>query len=153
MDTDLEALPVDDGGASLIVLLLADPHLLESGQGGQDGAADPDGVFSLRGSDDLQGGEGRKRSRLIQKQFLQRSQLGHVLSRAGLTLIFIVLGARAVISFCIRSAIPGYMVVPPDSTLLAYRSLRISMSHFMMLLYAVSWIPADSIPGQVTGQR
>merc|ERR1712088_408385 len=35
-------------------------------------------------------------------------------------LIFMVGGARAVISFCIRSAIPGYMVV--------------------------SWIPADSIP-------
>merc|ERR1719225_992783 len=31
-------------------------------------------------------------------------------------LIFIVDGARAVISFCIRSAIPGYIVVPPDST-------------------------------------
>ncbi len=56
---DLEALPVDDGGASLIVLLLADPHLLEGGQGGQDGAANPDGVFPLRGSDDLQGGERR----------------------------------------------------------------------------------------------
>ena len=50
---DLEALPVDDGGACLIVLLLADPHLLEGGQRGQDGAADPDGVFPLRGSDDL----------------------------------------------------------------------------------------------------
>lgn len=50
------------------------------------------------------------------------------------TLIFMVLGARAVISFCMRSAIPGYIVVPPDKTLLAYRSLRISMSHFMMLL-------------------
>ncbi|KAK0144983.1 Adenylate kinase 7 [Merluccius polli] len=50
------------------------------------------------------------------------------------TLIFMVDGARAVISFCMRSAIPGYMVVPPDSTLLAYRSLRMSMSHFMMLL-------------------
>ena len=62
------------------------------------------------------------------------------------TLIFMVLGARAVISFCMRSAIPGYMVVPPDKTLFAYRSLRMSMSHFMMLLYVVSWIPADSIP-------
>merc|ERR1711971_1355365 len=28
-------------------------------------------------------------------------------------------GARAVISFCMRSAIPGYMVVPPDMTVLA----------------------------------
>merc|ERR1712212_323479 len=32
-------------------------------------------------------------------------------------LILMVLGARAVISFCILSAIPGYMVVPPDVTL------------------------------------
>ena len=51
-----------------------------------------------------------------------------------LTLIFMVDGARAVISFCILSAMPGYMVVPPDSTVLAYRSLRMSTSHFMMLL-------------------
>merc|ERR1712226_110462 len=35
-------------------------------------------------------------------------------------------GAKAVISFCIRSAIPGYMVVPPDMTVLAYKSLRMS---------------------------
>lgn len=35
------------------------------------------------------------------------------------TLIFMVLGARAVISFCILSAMPGYIVVPPESTLLA----------------------------------
>ena len=65
------------------------------------------------------------------------------------TLIFIVLGARDVISFCILSAMPGYMVVPPDSTVLAYRSLRISTSHFMMELKVVSWIPQDSIPGEV----
>ena len=50
---DLEALPVDDGGTCLIVLLLADPHLLEGGQGSQDGAADPHGVLPLRGGDDL----------------------------------------------------------------------------------------------------
>merc|ERR1719430_1564242 len=31
-------------------------------------------------------------------------------------LILMVEGARAVISFCILSAIPGYMVVPPDLT-------------------------------------
>merc|ERR1719411_103133 len=43
-------------------------------------------------------------------------------------LIFIVDGARAVISFCIRSAIPGYMVVPPDKTVLAYKSFLISTS-------------------------
>merc|ERR1719450_385827 len=61
-------------------------------------------------------------------------------------LIFIVGGAKADISFCIRSAIPGNIVVPPDKTVFAYKSLRISTSHFIMELYAVSWIPEDSIP-------
>lgn len=50
----LEALPVDDGGACLVVLLFADPHLLEGGERGQDGAADPDRVLTLGGSDDLE---------------------------------------------------------------------------------------------------
>merc|ERR1719346_150874 len=55
-------LPVDNGGAALVVLLLGDPHLLEGGEGGQDGATDPDGVLPLGGSDDLDldggGGQG-----------------------------------------------------------------------------------------------
>merc|ERR1712117_357656 len=49
----LEALPVDDGGTRLVVLLLGDPHLLEGGQGSKDGASDPDRVFPLRRSNDL----------------------------------------------------------------------------------------------------
>merc|ERR1711931_351735 len=49
----LEALAVDDSGARLVELLLGDPHLLEGGKGSQDGASDPDGVLSLRRSDDL----------------------------------------------------------------------------------------------------
>ena len=49
----LEALAVDDGRAALVVLLLGDPHLLEGGQGSQDGASDPDGELPLWGSDDL----------------------------------------------------------------------------------------------------
>ena len=49
----LEALPVNDGGTRLIVLLLGDPHLLEGGQGSKDGAADPDRVLPLRRSNDL----------------------------------------------------------------------------------------------------
>jgi hypothetical protein len=48
------------------------------------------------------------------------------------TLIFIVDGARAVSSFVIRSPMPWNIVVPPDSTTFAYKSLRISTSHFMM---------------------
>merc|ERR1712039_402371 len=35
-----EALPVDDGGARLVVLALRDPHLLEGAQRGQDRTAD-----------------------------------------------------------------------------------------------------------------
>merc|ERR1719189_31187 len=73
-------------------------------------------------------------------------------------LILMVEGARAVISFCILSAIPGYMVVPPDMTVLAYRSLRMSTSHFMMELKVVSWMPQASIPRKegwkrASGQR
>ena len=75
-----------------------------------------------------------------------QNQTEYLRSGGAMILIFIVLGARAVISFCILSAMPGYMVVPPDSTVLAYRSLRISTSHFMMELKVVSWIPQDSMP-------
>ena len=58
----------------------------------------------------------------------------YFLSGGAMILIFIEGGARAVISFCIRSAMPGYIVLPPDSAVLAYRSLRMSTSHFMMEL-------------------
>jgi hypothetical protein len=49
----LEALPVDDRGSRLVVLLLRDPHLLEGREGGENGTTDPDGVLALWGSDDL----------------------------------------------------------------------------------------------------
>merc|ERR1719290_866074 len=49
-------------------------------------------------------------------------QTEYFLSGGAMILILMVEGARAVISFCILSAIPGYMVVPPDMTVLAYRS-------------------------------
>merc|ERR1712212_809284 len=49
----LEALAVDNGWAALVVLLLGDPHLLEGGEGSQDGASNPDRVLPLGGSDDL----------------------------------------------------------------------------------------------------
>merc|ERR1712062_763244 len=63
----LEALAVDDGGAALVVLLLGDPHLLEGGEGGQDGSSDPDGVLPLGGSDDLDldGGGGKSGDLLL----------------------------------------------------------------------------------------
>merc|ERR1719219_1943516 len=50
---DLEALAVDNGWAALVIFLLGDPHLLEGGKRGQDGASDPDGVLPLGRSDDL----------------------------------------------------------------------------------------------------
>ena len=52
--------------------------------------------------------------------------------------LFIVDGANDVISFCKRSAIPGYIVDPPERTILVYKSLRISISHFVIELYTVS---------------
>ena len=49
----LEALPVDDGRAGLVVLLLGDPHLLEGGERGENGTTDPDRVLALWRCDDL----------------------------------------------------------------------------------------------------
>merc|ERR1719401_410013 len=74
------------------------------------------------------------------------------------TLIFIVEGASAVNSFVMRSPMPGNMVVPPDSTTLAYRSLRMSTSHFMIDWKVVSWMPLASLPTKLgwkstSGQR
>merc|ERR1739840_23290 len=50
---ELEAFAVDNSGAGLVELLLGDPHLLEGGEGSQDGATDPDGELPLGRSDDL----------------------------------------------------------------------------------------------------
>ncbi|KNC31531.1 hypothetical protein FF38_12759 [Lucilia cuprina] len=57
----LEALAVDNAGAGFVVFLLGDPHLLEGGEGSQDGTTDPDGVFAFWwGNDlDLDGGWGQ----------------------------------------------------------------------------------------------
>ena len=49
----LEALPVHNGWATLVIFLLGDPHLLEGGEGCQDGSANPNRVLPLRWSNDL----------------------------------------------------------------------------------------------------
>ena len=56
-----EALAVHDGRATLIVLALGDPHLLEGAQGGQDGASDPHAVLALRRNHhpNFEGGRGQ----------------------------------------------------------------------------------------------
>ena len=38
---NLETLPMDNGWARFIIFLFGDPHLLEGGERGQDGATDP----------------------------------------------------------------------------------------------------------------
>merc|ERR1711926_48821 len=66
MNINLEALAVNNGGSTLVVLLLGDPHLLEGGQGGEDGATDPYGVLPLGRSNDLDlDGAGSKGSDLL----------------------------------------------------------------------------------------
>jgi len=44
---------VNNGGARLVVLLLGDPHLLKGRQRSQDRSANPHGVLSFGGSNDL----------------------------------------------------------------------------------------------------
>ena len=44
---------MDNGWTALVVLLLGDPHLLESREGSKDGSSDPDRVLSLWWSNDL----------------------------------------------------------------------------------------------------
>merc|ERR1712029_234263 len=85
-------------------------------------------------------------------------QTEYLRSGGATTLIFIVEGARAVNSFVIRSPIPWNMVVPPDSTTFAYKSLRMSTSHFMTDWKVVSWMPLASLPTKLgwkstSGQR
>merc|ERR1719495_2558537 len=53
MQINLKAFSVDNGRSAFIIFLLGDPHLLESGERSKDGSSDPDRVFSLRGSNDL----------------------------------------------------------------------------------------------------
>merc|ERR1711962_695912 len=43
----LEAFPVDNRWTRLVVFLFGDPHLLEGGEGNQDGSSDPDRIFPL----------------------------------------------------------------------------------------------------------
>ena len=73
----LEAFPVNNGWAALIVFLLGDPHLLEGGEGRQDRSSNPDGVFPLRWSDDLDlHGGWCKRSELLGHSLTNASKHG-----------------------------------------------------------------------------
>merc|ERR550537_898794 len=85
-------------------------------------------------------------------------QTEYLRSGGAITLIFMVDGARAVNSLVIRSPMPVNIVVPPDRTTFAYKSLRMSTSHFIMDWNVVSWIPLASFPTKLgwkstSGQR
>merc|ERR1712003_433769 len=69
------------------------------------------------------------------------------------TLIFIVEGASAVNSFVMRSPMPEDIVVPPESTTFAYKSLRMSTSHFMIDWNVVSCMPLASLPMKLGWKR
>merc|ERR1711988_189567 len=73
-------------------------------------------------------------------------QTEYLRSGGAITLIFMVDGAKAVSSFVIRSPMPANIVVPPDRTTFAYKSLRMSTSHFVIDWKVVSWMPLASLP-------
>merc|ERR1712072_248073 len=85
-------------------------------------------------------------------------QTEYLRSGGAMIFTFMAAGARAEISLCMRSFRPGYMEVPPDSTMLPYRSLRMSTSQAMMDWKVVSWMPVSSLPirlgwNRPSGQR
>ena len=53
---------MDNAGARFVILLLGDPHLLEGGERSKDGSSDPDRVFPLGRSNDLDLHGGRSKS-------------------------------------------------------------------------------------------
>ena len=61
-------------------------------------------------------------------------QTEYLRSGGAMILTFIEDGARAVISFCIRSEIPGYMVVPPDCRDISDFQISISQKLTMTML-------------------
>ena len=61
-------------------------------------------------------------------------QTENFLSGGAKTLIFMVVGANLVTSLFNLSGNPVNIVLPPERTMLAYRSLLTSMSHFMIEL-------------------
>merc|ERR1719233_412228 len=71
-------------------------------------------------------------------------QTEYFLSGGATILTFTALGARAVISLLSLRSIPVNIVEPPDSTVLVYKSRRMSTSHFWIESYVSLWIPSLS---------
>merc|ERR1719336_2220047 len=70
----------------------------------------------------------------------------YFLSGGAVMVTVIAFGTRARSSLSMRSAIPGYMVVPPERTMFSYKSFRTSTSVFMIELKVVKWTPGSVFP-------
>merc|ERR550525_1184857 len=70
----------------------------------------------------------------------------YFLSGGAVMVTVIAFGTKARSSLSIRSAIPGYMVVPPESTIFSYKSFLTSTSVFMIELKVVKWTPGRVFP-------
>ncbi|CAL4122473.1 unnamed protein product [Meganyctiphanes norvegica] len=85
-------------------------------------------------------------------------QMEYLRSGGAITLIFRVGAEASVTSFWTRSAIPAYMVVPPDRMMLEKRSFLMSISQALTQVHIDSWMPTDSMPimaglKRTSGQR
>ena len=76
----------------------------------------------------------RNLKELIEARTDPTIQALYILSGGAITFVFMLLGAGAVISLLIRSAIPGNIVEPPLSTMFENKSFLISISHLMIEL-------------------
>merc|ERR1719210_887437 len=68
------------------------------------------------------------------------------LRSGGAVIVTVIAGTRALSSNSILSAIPGYIVVPPDSTMFSYKSLRTSTSVFAIELKDFKCTPGSVFP-------
>jgi hypothetical protein len=113
---------MNDPGATLIILFFRAPRILEGTERSQNGATNPDRIFTFwRGSD-------LNLSKILRQTSSQKQQLERAaVSNERQTMLE---GASAVSSFCIRSAMPGNIVVPPERTTFPYtgKSVQLGMS-------------------------
>merc|ERR1719471_1418654 len=73
-------------------------------------------------------------------------QTEYFLSGGAVIVTTIAAGTKALSSFAMRSSIPGYIVVPPESTMFSYKSLRTSTSVAIIELKVVKWMPGSVFP-------
>lgn len=110
---------MNDPSAALVILLFRAPSILESTKRSQNRATNPDRIFALWRGQNL---DLKKINRItINPSDIESEEMAKQ--------TFTPEGDRALSSFCIRSAMPGNIVVPPERTTLPYKSRRMSRSH------------------------